>query len=185
MKSAEVESLNNWTIDQHHSKVRFSVRHMVISEVDGQFKDFDFKLKNANEDFTVGEVEIKIKTSSVDTGNSDRDNHLKSADFFDSEKYQEMTFTSSSMEKVNDEKYKLKGDLTIKDTTKPIELDVTYGGTINDPWGNERAGFKVQGTINRFDYGLRWNNLMETGGAVVGKNINITCDIEIIKQTEE
>jgi polyisoprenoid-binding protein YceI len=167
----EVLKSQSWNIDEIHSKIRFSARHMVISEVEG-------------DDLTTGQVELIIYANSVDTRNTDRDNHLRSADFFDAEKYPEIKFKSSSIKRIDDEKYKLIGDLTIKRITKAIELDVAYGGQIKDPWGNTRAGFNVKGSLNRFDYGLRWNNLIETGGAVVGKTINLNCDIEIVKQEE-
>ncbi|MFZ0454217.1 MAG: YceI family protein [Ignavibacteriaceae bacterium] len=180
----EVVTSHSWKIDEVHSKIRFSVKHMVIAEVEGQFNKFDFNLSNEGEDFSSSQVELKIEGGSVDTRNNDRDTHLRSADFFDVEKFPAIKFKSTSVEKINDEKYKLLGDLTIKDITKPVELDVTYGGQIKDPWGNIRAGFNVKGSLNRFDYGLKWNNLIETGGAVVGKNININCDIEVVKVEE-
>ena len=181
----EVIKSQSWKIDDVHSKIKFTARHMVISEVEGQFNKFDFIFSNEGDDFTTGLIELTIDANSVDTRNNDRDNHLRSADFFDVEKYPEIKFKSSSVKKVDDEKYKLLGDLTIKNITKPIELDVNYGGQIKDPWGNTRAGFSVKGALNRFDYGLKWNGLIETGGAVVGKNINIICDIEVIKQEQE
>ena len=181
----EVIKSQSWIIDEVHSKIRFLARHMVISEVEGQFNKFDFKLRNEGDDLTTSDIELIIDTQSIDTRNKDRDNHLRSADFFDAENYPKIKFESNSIKKINNENYKLTGNLTIKDITKPIELDVTYGGQIKDPWGNTRAGFNVKGTLNRFDYGLKWNNLLETGGAMVGKNINIVCDIEVIKQEEE
>ena len=180
----EVVTSQSWNIDEVHSKIRFSVKHMVIAEVEGQFNKFDFNLINEQEDFSSSQVELIIEAGSVDTRNNDRDNHLRSADFFDVQKFPTIKFTSTSVKKINDEKYKMLGDLTIKDYTKPIELDVTYGGQIKDPWGNTRAGFNVKGSLNRFDYGLKWNNLIETGGAVVGKNINVNCDIEVVKAEE-
>jgi polyisoprenoid-binding protein YceI len=180
----EVVTSQSWNIDEVHSKIRFSAKHMVISEVEGQFNKFDFNLINEGVDFSTSQVELTIEANSVDTQNTDRDNHLRSADFFDVEKFPTIKFKSTSVTKVTEEKYKLLGDLTIKGNTKPIELDVTYGGQIKDPWGNIRAGFNVNGTLNRFDYGLKWNNLIETGGAVVGKNININCDIEVLMVEE-
>jgi polyisoprenoid-binding protein YceI len=153
---------------------------MVIAEVEGQFKDFDINV-DAGEDFTDSEIEVTIKTASIDTGNTDRDNHLKSPDFFDAANYPEIKFVSSSLERISDEEFKLKGNLTIRGIPKPIELDVTYGGRIKDPWGNDRVGFQVQGKINRFDYDLKWNSLMETGSAVVDKIIKLVCQVELIK----
>lgn len=170
-----------WTLDPTHSKVQFTVRHMVISEVPGNFKTFDFNIDSPKDDFSDSTVELKIHVDSIDTGVSDRDNHLRSADFFDVQKYPYITFKSKSFKKLKDEKYKLVGDLTIRNVTNEIELDVLYNGQIADPFGGKhRAGFKVMGTLNRFDYDLKWNMLIETGGAVVAKNINIVCDIELV-----
>lgn len=170
-----------WVVDEAHSRVQFSVRHMVISEVTGLFRNFDLKLYTNNNGFEQADIEFVIEAASLDTGIADRDNHLRSDDFFGVEKFGNIAFKSRSIKKVDDEKYKLTGDLTIRDVTREIELDVNYGGQVVDPWGNTRAGFKVQGSINRFDYNLKWNNLIETGGAVVGKTVNITCDIEVVK----
>ncbi len=170
-----------WAVDKSHTKIQFSARHMIIAEVTGHFTDYELSVK-ASDDFEDTEIEFAVNLASIDTGITDRDNHIKSPDFFDVQKFPKMIFKSTGVKKTGDEKFKLTGNLTIKDVTKPIELDVTYGGTIKDPWGNTRAGFKVQGSLNRFDYGLKWNALMETGGAVVSKNINITCDVEILKQ---
>jgi polyisoprenoid-binding protein YceI len=169
-----------WTLDPSHTKIQFSARHMIISEVTGHFNKYEVNVKAGN-DFLDSDVEVLIDVNSIDTGIVDRDNHLKRADFFEAEKYPNIIFKSTKVEKVNDEKYKLFGDFTIKNITRLIELDVFYGGTIKDPWGKTRAGFKVTGSVNRFDYELKWNALIETGGAVVGKTINITCDVELVK----
>ena len=169
-----------WAYDPLHTKIQFTARHLVISEVAGHFNKFDIKLM-AGKDFTDSEVEVTVDVNSIDTGIVDRNNHLKSPDFFEAEKYPLITFKSTKIEKVDDEEFKLYGDFTIKNITKPIELKVIYGGTITDPWGKTRAGFKVLGSINRFDYDLKWNALIETGGAVVGKTINLVCDVEVVK----
>ncbi|MHB1685871.1 MAG: YceI family protein [Ignavibacteriaceae bacterium] len=182
-KTAEaVTGKSSWSLDPAHTKIQFSVRHLIISEVAGKFNNFSLEVEKANKDFSEADIELTIDTKSIDTGIVDRDNHLRSADFFDVEKFEKIVFKSTSIKKVDDEKYKLTGNLTIKDITKPIELDVNYGGQIVDPWGLTRAGFKVTGSINRFDYNLQWNALMEAGGAIVGKNINIVCDVEITKK---
>jgi len=171
-----------WKIDPVHSKIGFSVRHLIISEVEGRFKSFEGSITADKEDFSGSKIVFSLDTRSVFTDNTRRDNDLKSSHFFDAEKYPKITFKSTSFEKVEDNKYKLEGDFTIKGVTNPIVLDVSYGGTIKDPWGNMRAGFKITGKINRFDYNLKWNKLLEAGGAVVGKEVNINCNLEIVKQ---
>jgi polyisoprenoid-binding protein YceI len=169
-----------WALDPAHTKIQFSARHLIISEVTGHFNKFDVNV-TAGKDFLDSEAEVTIDVNSIDTGIGDRDNHLKSADFFEAEKFPQIKFKSTKVEKVDDEEFKLFGDFTIRDITKPIELKVIYGGTITDPWGKTRAGFKVLGSIDRFDYDLKWNALIETGGAVVGKKINLVIDVELVK----
>jgi polyisoprenoid-binding protein YceI len=169
-----------WALDPAHTKIQFTARHLIISEVAGHFNKFDVNVTAGN-DFLDSEVEVTIDVNSIDTGIGDRDNHLKSADFFEAEKFPQIKFKSTKVEKVDDEEFKLFGNFTIRDITKPIELKVVYGGTIKDPWGKTRAGFKVLGSIDRFDYDLKWNALIETGGAVVGKKINLVCDVELVK----
>ena len=171
-----------WNIDPVHSKIGFRVRHLIISEVEGRFKSFEGSVTTDKEDFNGSKIVFSLDARSVFTDNTRRDNDLKSANFFDAEEYPEITFKSTSFEKVEGNKYKLEGNFTIKGITNHIIMDVIYGGTIKDPWGNMRAGFKITGKINRFDYNLKWNKLLEAGGAVVGKEITITCNIEVIKQ---
>lgn len=177
-----IAQTTTWKIDPVHSKIGFSVRHLIISEVEGRFKSFEGSVTTDKEDFNGSKIVFSLDARSVLTDNTRRDNDLKSANFFDAEKYSEITFKSTSFEKVEGNKYKLEGNFTIKGITNHIIMDVIYGGTIKDPWGNMRAGFKITGKINRFDYNLKWNKLLEAGGAVVGKEITITCNIEVIKQ---
>lgn len=171
----------NWEIDKAHSKVQFTVTHMVISEVTGQFKSFDAKITSDGDDFSKGNIDFTIDANSINTDNDYRDKHLKSDDFFNAEKYPKMIFKGKSLQKTGDNKYKLTGDLTIRDITKPVVLDVVYGGSVKDPMGRTVTGFKISGTINRFDFGLKWNKLIESGGAVVGKDVNILCNLELRK----
>ncbi|MDH7605291.1 MAG: YceI family protein [Melioribacter sp.] len=176
-----INAQTKWTFDKSHSKVQFKVTHMVISEVTGQFNSYDGTVETSKDDFTDAKINFTIDVNSIDTDNQQRDTHLKSDDFFNAEKFPKITFVSKSFKKVSDKKYKLVGDLTIRNITKQVELDVVYNGTVKDPWGNTRAGFKVLGQVNRFDYGLKWNALLELGGAVVGENVDIIIDIELIK----
>lgn len=172
----------SWGIDNSHSKIGFSVTHLVITEVDGFFKDFAGSVISNGENFEGSKIEFTAKTASIFTDNEKRDNHLRSDDFFNAEKFPNLTFVSKSFTKVNDKKYKLVGDLTIRDVTKEVALDVVYNGTVKDPWGNTKAGFKLNGEINRFDYGLKWNAAIETGGLVVGENVTITANLELVQK---
>ncbi|MBI1939445.1 MAG: YceI family protein [Ignavibacteriales bacterium] len=170
-----------WAFDKVHSKVEFSVSHLVISEVSGSFKNFEGSVEASKDDFSDAKIDFTVDINSINTDNENRDGHLKSDDFFNAEKFPKMIFKGKSLKKAGKNKYKLTGDLTIRDITKSITLDVVYNGTVKDPWGNTKAGFKVKGSLNRFDYGLKWNTLMETGGAVVGKEVEIKVDLELQK----
>jgi polyisoprenoid-binding protein YceI len=172
-----------WSFDKSHSNVGFSVTHLVISEVEGRFGSFNGMVTTKSDAFEDSEIEFKVDVNSVNTDNSKRDEHLRSDDFFNSEKYPNMIFKSTSMKKVGDNRYKLKGNLTIRDITKPIELDVKLNGVIKDPRGNTKAGFKISGSLDRFDFGLKWNSLMEVGGAVVGKTVTLNLNVELKKES--
>jgi polyisoprenoid-binding protein YceI len=171
-----------WGIDAAHSEVQFKVKHLVIATVTGSFKKFSGEVISENEDFDNAQVSFTVDTSSIDTNQPDRDTHLKSEDFFASAQHPNLTFTNGRLKKVGAESYKLKGDLTIRTTTKPIELDVEFGGTMKDPWGNMKAGFELNGKINRKDYGLTWNAITEAGGMVVAEDVKLHMNIELIKQ---
>lgn len=168
-----------WSIDKAHSKIAFSVPHMAISEVEGNFKEFDASVVSTAADFNGAQVTFTAKTSSIDTDNERRDNHLKSPDFFDAEKHPELSFKGNLVKQGG--KYKLKGDLTLHGVTKPVEFDVTYGGTMNTGRG-EKAGFKIIGKINRQDFGLTWANKTPTGELVVGDEVDIIGKIEVDKK---
>lgn len=170
---------DTWTVDKSHSKIGFSVPHMAVSEVEGQFKDFDGSVISKSDDFNGAEVTFTAKTASIDTENEKRDGHLKSADFFDAEKYPEVSFKGNLVKE--GEKYKLKGNFTMHGVTKPVEFDVTYGGTINTGKG-EKAGFKLVGKVNRQEYGLTWSNKVPTGELVVGDIVDIIGKIEVDKK---
>lgn len=172
----------NWAFDKSHSKIGFSVTHMLITDVEGQFKSFDGTIVSPSDDFQNATVSFTADITSIDTDNDKRDNHLKSDDFFNAETFPKMIFKSKSFTKVDGKNYKLVGDLTIRDVTKEIVLDVVYNGTVNDPWGNTRSGFALKGVVNRFDYNLKWNSALEAGGLVVGENVKILANLELIKQ---
>lgn len=183
--AVSVISLNaqtSWKIDAAHSNVGFNVSHMVIAEVTGNFKEFNATLVQNGEDFSGGKLTATIKVSSIDTDNEGRDKHLRSADFFDAEKYPEITFVSKSIEKISDKNYKVTGDLTMRGVTKSVVLDMKFNGQMNDPWGNTKAGFKATTRVNRKDFGLEWNKVLETGGLMVGEDINIIINTEMNKE---
>jgi len=172
-----------WKFDKSHSNVGFSVTHMLIAETDGIFKTFDGKVTTQGESFENAEISLTVDINSVYTDNEKRDNHLQSNDFFNAEKYPNMTFTGRKFNKVDEKNYELLGDLTIRDVTKEVKLDVVMNGQITDPWGNIRAGFKLTGEVNRFEYGLKWSKVMEAGGLVVGETVTITANIELIQKS--
>jgi polyisoprenoid-binding protein YceI len=172
-----------WSIDKVHSNVSFSVEHLVISEVTGKFGSFEGEIVSSSEDFTGSTVNFTIDVNSVNTDNGKRDGHLKGDDFFNAKEYPQITFMGKSLDKVEGKKYKLKGDLTIRDITKSVELDVKYGGTITDQRGNVKAGFKITGTINRFDYNMKFDAAMEAGGLVVGEDVKFVCNVEVKKES--
>lgn len=176
-----INAQSKWTVDKSHSKVQFSVTHLIISEVTGQFKSFDANVEASKDDFTDAKIEFAADVNSINTDNEGRDKHLKSDDFFNAEKFPKITFVGKSFKKVGNKNYKLVGDFTIRDITKEVTLDVVYNGSVKDPWGNTKAGFKIKGEVNRFDYDLKWNSLMEAGGAVVGKTVAIVVDLELQK----
>jgi polyisoprenoid-binding protein YceI len=167
-----------WNVDNVHSSVKFNVTHLVISEVEGTFKKFNGSISSSNSDFTGAAVEFAVDINSISTDNEMRDNHLKSDDFFNATQYPSMIFKSTSFKKVSGNKYQLNGNLTIRNVTKPVTFDVSYGGSMKDPYGNIKAGFKAITTIDRFDYNLKWNSLTEAGGAVVGKDVTIEMRLE-------
>jgi polyisoprenoid-binding protein YceI len=173
---------SNWAFDMAHSKVGFSVTHLVISEVEGQFNEFDGSVVTVNEGFENAKVEFSANIASINTENEQRDNHLKSDDFFNAEKFPKMAFVGKSFKKVDENNYKLVGDLTIRDVTKEVELDVKFNGIVKDPWGNTKAGFKATGMVNRFDYNLKWNKAIETGGLVAGEDVSIILNMQLLKK---
>lgn len=168
-------------MDPTHSELTFKVKHLMISNVKGEFKNFSADIDH--EEFEKGTVNVKVDTSSVFTNSNDRDNHLKSADFFDAENHPAMTFKSTGFKKVDDEEYKLEGLLTIKGVSKKVVFDVDFGGTNKDPWGNEKAGFSLDGKINRKDWGLNWNAALETGGVLVSDEVRIGGEIQFVRQS--
>jgi polyisoprenoid-binding protein YceI len=173
-----------WAIDPAHSEIAFKVKHLMITNVKGIFKDFSASVLTTGANFTTSEIEFSLNPASVDTGANDRDNHLRSADFFDVEKYGRLSFSGKKAEKSeNNGDYILHGDLTIKDVTKPVKLNVEFAGVMKDPWGNEKAGYTLTGKINRKEWGLHWNAALEAGGFLLSDDVMISCDVQLVKQS--
>jgi polyisoprenoid-binding protein YceI len=171
-----------WALDKAHSSVNFSVTHMVVSEVAGTFKDFSAEVKSDKPDFSDLATTFTIQAASVNTDDAKRDGHLQSPDFFDATKFPTITFKSTSIKKVSANKYELAGDLTLHGVTRPVKWDLKYNGTIKDPYGNNRAGFKAMLTINRKDYGVSWNKALDAGGVAVSDDVALTVNAELTKK---
>jgi len=171
-----------WEIDASHSGIHFSVRHLVIAKVRGLFSRWSGAIVVPDGDFTRASVEAVIDASSIETGVADRDAHLKSPDFFDVAQYPEVTFQASRLEPQGDTNARLVGALTIKGVTRDVVLDVERLGQAKDPWGNERAAFSAKTSIDRKDFGLAWNQVLETGGVMVGERVNLEIEIEAVRQ---
>ena len=172
---------NTWNIDAAHSGINFSIRHMVVSKVRGRFAKYSGALSLDDEDLTRSLVEATIDASSIDTGTEQRDAHLRSPDFFDVEKFPELRFRSQRIEKLDGDRYRVVGELTIRDVTREVSLDVEYGGRAKDPWGNERMGFLAKASLDRKDFGLKWNQVLEAGGVLVGDRVEIELEVQAVK----
>ncbi len=171
-----------WAIDPTHSEIGFKVKHMMFTNVSGKFNAFEASIENEDDQFDTSVVSFSAEVNSVDTNNADRDNHLRSADFFDVEQFPKISFKSTGIKKINEGQFKVSGDLTIKDVTQNITLDAEYSGLMKDPWGNTKAGVSLNGKINRKEFGLTWNAALETGGVLVGEDIKLTAEVQLIKQ---
>lgn len=178
----ETVTKSKWALDATHSEVHFKVKHLVISTVTGTFKKFEGSLETENDDFSNSEIDFALDVNSLDTNQEQRDGHLKSAEFFDAEKYPQISFKSTSFKKINEEEFELLGDLTIKEVTKSVKLKAEYGGSATDFYGNLKAGFEVTGKINRKEFGLTWDGITEAGAIVVGEDIKLIINVQFAKQ---
>ncbi|NHN26393.1 YceI family protein [Flavobacterium jejuense] len=170
-----------WTIDPTHSEIGFKVKHMMFTNVSGKFDTYEGTVETEENDFTTAKISFSADIASVDTRNVDRDNHLKSGDFFDAENHPKLTFTGKSFNKVNEHNYELTGDLTIKGVSKEVKLPVEFSGLMQDPWGNTKVGLNIETKINRKDWGLNWNAALETGGVLVGEDVKLVLDLQLAK----
>ncbi len=170
-----------WGIDPVHSEIAFKVKHLMITNVTGMFKEFNASVYTSGDNFITSDIEFSMNPSSIDTGVADRDTHLRSADFFDAGNFKEITFKGGSYKKSDEDTYELFGELTIKGISKKVKLDVEFGGVMKDPWGNEKAGYTINGKISRKDWGLNWNATLEAGGLLVSDDVKISCEIQLVR----
>lgn len=175
-------SATKWVIDPTHSEIGFKVKHMMFTNVSGKFERFESEIETEGDDFQNAAIRFSADAGSVSTGNADRDKHLASADFFDAEKFPKVTFTASGLTKKSGDDYTLTGDLSLHGVTRPVTLDVEFGGLQKDPWGNTKAGFSITGKINRKDWGLNWNAALETGGVLVSEEVKFAIELQFVKQ---
>ena len=173
-----------WSLDPTHSEIGFKIKHLMISNVSGNFNKFDVHVETNGDDFANATVTANIDVASINTNNEQRDAHLGNADFFETDKHPNIIFKSTKVEKVDDDTFNLYGDLTIKETTKPVKLSVEYSGIAKDPWGNVKTGFTINGKINRKDWGINYNAVLETGGIMLGEELKVNGEIQLVKQTE-
>jgi polyisoprenoid-binding protein YceI len=170
-----------YSVDGSHSEIGFSVRHMMFAKVRGQFKTWTAKLGYDAASPAKSTIEVEVDTASIDTRDAQRDGHLKSGDFFDAEKHPKMVFKSTRIEPAGTGKYKLTGDLTIRDVTHPVTLEVEQTGSGKDPWGNDRLGFSARGSISRSEWGLKWNQALEAGGVLVSDKVEIEVEAQVVQ----
>ncbi len=178
----KIMATTKWVMDPMHSEVQFKIKHLVISTVTGSFRKFEGEVVTESDDFADSEIDFSLDVDSIDTTQEARDQHLKSAEFFDAETYPKISFKSTSLKKVSGDEYKLEGNLTIKDVTKPVSLDVEFGGSADDFYGQTKAGFEITGKINRKDFGLTWNGVTEAGSIVVGEDVKLIINAQFTKQ---
>lgn len=175
-------STAKWVLDPTHSEIGFKIRHLMITNVSGLFTSFEVSTETSADDFSDAKVRVSIDVKTINTKNEQRDGHLASADFFDADKYPHIIFESTGITKKSGSDYTLNGNLTIRDVTKPVSLDVEFNGTAKDPWGNTKAAFSLNGKINRADFGLTYNAALETGGVLLGDDVKIHGEIQLLKQ---
>lgn len=173
--------MSTYKIDASHSEIAFKVKHMMITNVNGQFTKFDATLESEAADFSDAKISFEADVDSITTHNEQRDGHLKSDDFFNAAQFPKISFQSTSIVKKSDDTYELTGDLTIRDITKSVKLAVEYGGTVTDPWGQVKAGFELNGKISRQEFGLKWNAMTETGGIVVSDEVKLHLGVQMVK----
>jgi polyisoprenoid-binding protein YceI len=180
--SSAMAAKQEWALDTSHSSINFGVDHMVISETTGKFDQYSVEAKADKPDFTDAEFKVVIQTKSINTADAKRDEHLKNKDFFDVENKPTITFIGNKFEKTKSGAYKVHGDLTMNGVTKKVILDGKFNGIVKDPWGGTRAGLKITGELDRYEYGLKYNSVLEAGGLAIGQKVRIAANVELIKK---
>jgi polyisoprenoid-binding protein YceI len=180
--TAKTSTKTKWALDPTHSELVFKVKHLMITNVKGEFRKFNAEIESDGKDFSNASIKATIDASSIFTNEDNRDGHLKSPDFFDVENHKELSFVGTSFKKKGEDEYELTGKLTIKGVTKDVTFTVEFGGVTKDPWGNEKAGFSLSGKINRTDFGLNWNAALETGGVLVSEEVKINAEMQFVKK---
>lgn len=173
-----------WSLDPTHSEIGFKIKHLMISNVSGNFNSFDVEVETNGDNFTNAIITANIDVASINTNNEQRDAHLRAADFFESEKYPYIIFKSTNIEQIDDDTFTVYGELTIKETVKPVRLSVEYSGIAKDPWGNVKAGFSLTSKLNRKDWGINYNAVLEAGGLMLGEELKLVSEIQLVKQAE-
>jgi polyisoprenoid-binding protein YceI len=182
-KIHQMAKTTKWVLDPTHSELGFRIKHLMITHVSGFFKGFQVEGETVNDDFSTAKIRLKADMHSIHTNNEQRDAHLRNADFFETDKYPELIFESTSVDQIDSENFHLNGNLTLKGVTNPVQLNIEFSGITRDPWGGERAGFTVTGKIKRSQWGVSFNHALETGGVVLGEEVKIHSDIQLVKQT--
>lgn len=170
-----------WNLDNTHSELGFKVKHMMITNVSGSFGSFTANVETEDDDFSTASIEFAADIASINTGNEQRDGHLKSADFFDAENHPQIKFVSKNINKIKDNEYEINGDLTVRGVSKPVTFKAEHGGSGKDPWGNHKTGFTIEGKINRTDFGLNWNAALEAGGVLVSEEVRFNGEIQLAR----
>lgn len=177
-------STTKWVLDPTHSELSFKIKHLMISNISGSFQQFQVAVETQDDDFSTAQIQVTAEIASIHTNNEQRDHHLRNSDFFEAETYPQLRFQSTKIEKLSDDTFTVYGDLMMKGVSKPVKLSVEYSGVTKDPWGGVRAGYTISGKLNRSDWGINFNGVLETGGVALGEEVKLTSEIQLVKQLE-
>ena len=173
-----------WVLDPTHSELGFKIKHLMISNISGSFQQFEVEVETEGDDFSTAQIRATAEIASIHTNNEQRDHHLRNSDFFEAETYPQLSFQSTSIEKLDEDTFLVNGDLTMKGVRKPVKLQVEYSGITKDPWGGVRAGYTITGKLNRSDWGINFNGVLETGGLALSEEVKLFSEIQLVKQVE-